>query len=417
MSDTASQPLLRPVRLGALDLPNRVLMAPMTRARATNAELVPTALHAAYYTQRASAGLIVSEGTWVGPDAIGYIHVPGIWTDAQTAAWAQVTDAVHAAGGRIVSQIGHLGALSHPDHLGGRLPVAPSAVNPHEMSYTHDGPKETVTPRALTGAEIAATLDDYRRAAENARRAGFDGLEIHAQGNHFVAQFLNPRLNRRTDAYGGSAENRARLLFDIVETVTEVWGADRVGVKLSPYWRNGTTFTADEELLADYDQLLKRLGDCDLAYLHLVGPDGGAGGDDTLSAFGRFRAHYRGSVVANLGFTRESGNDLIARGLADAVSFGAPYIANPDLVERFAQGLPLAEGDRGRRRGRPRRADRVGLPGGVQPHGVDHRGGHPARAADRPRGCAGGGRGAGQPAPHGGARGPDRGLLSARTPR
>ncbi|MFC8842299.1 alkene reductase [Streptomyces griseoincarnatus] len=347
MSDTASQPLLRPVRLGALDLPNRVLMAPMTRARATNAELVPTALHAAYYTQRASAGLIVSEGTWVGPDAIGYIHVPGIWTDAQTAAWAQVTDAVHAAGGRIVSQIGHLGALSHPDHLGGRLPVAPSAVNPHEMSYTHDGPKETVTPRALTGAEIAATLDDYRRAAENARRAGFDGLEIHAQGNHFVAQFLNPRLNRRTDAYGGSAENRARLLFDIVETVTDVWGGDRVGVKLSPYWRNGTTFTADEELLADYDQLLKRLGDCDLAYLHLVGPDGGAGGDDTLSAFGRFRAHYRGSVVANLGFTRESGNDLIARGLADAVSFGAPYIANPDLVERFAQGLPLAEGDRG----------------------------------------------------------------------
>ncbi|MGA5276876.1 alkene reductase [Streptomyces cellulosae] len=351
MSDSGSQPLLQPVRLGALELPNRVLMAPMTRARATNPELVPTSLHATYYTQRAGAGLIVSEGTWVGPDAIGYIHVPGIWTDAQTAGWSGVTEAVHAAGGRIVSQIGHLGALSHPDHLGGRLPVAPSAVNPHEMSFTPDGPKETVTPRALTGAGIAATLDEYRRAAENARRAGFDGLEIHAQGNHFIAQFLNPRLNRRTDAYGGSGENRARLLLEIVETVTEVWGADRVGVKLSPYWRSGTAFTADEEVLGDYDQSLKRLGDYDLAYLHLVGPgpgpDAGGGSDDTaVAAFERFRAHYRGAVVANLGFTRESGNDLIARGLADAVSFGAPYIANPDLVERFARGLPLAEGER-----------------------------------------------------------------------
>ncbi|MDT6987248.1 alkene reductase [Streptomyces lusitanus] len=346
MSDYAPQPLLRPVRLGALELPNRVLMAPMTRARATNPGLVPTDLHAEYYTQRASAGLIVTEGTWVGPDAIGYIHVPGIYTDEQTAGWAEVTDAVHAAGGRIVSQIGHLGAVSHPDHLGGRLPVAPSAVNPEEMTFTPDGPKETVTPRALTGAEIAATLDDYRRAAENARRAGFDGQEIHAQGNHLIAQFLNPRLNRRTDAYGGSGEKRARFLLDVVETVTDVWGAGRVGVKLSPYWRSGFAFTADEELLADYDQLLKRLGDSDLAYLHLVGPEAGAGVDDTLTTFGRFRAHYRGSVVANLGFTRESGNDLIERGLADAVSFGAPYIANPDLVERFVRGLPLAEGDR-----------------------------------------------------------------------
>ncbi|MEU2522655.1 alkene reductase [Streptomyces pseudogriseolus] len=348
MSDDASQPLLRPVRLGALDLPNRVVMAPMTRARATNPGLVPTDQHAVYYTQRASAGLIVTEGTWVGPDAIGYIHVPGIYTDEQTAGWARVTDAVHAAGGRIVSQVGHLGAISHPDHLGGRLPVAPSAVNPVAMSFTPDGPKETVTPHALTGAEIAATLDDYRRAAENARRAGFDGQEIHAQGNHLIAQFLNPRLNRRTDAYGGSGEKRARFLLEVVEAVTDVWGADRVGVKLSPYWRDGSAFTADEDVLADYDQLLKRLGDSDLAYLHLVGPEDGAGADETLTlaAFGRFRAHYRGAVVANLGFTRESGNDLIERGLADAVSFGAPYIANPDLVERFARGLPLAEADR-----------------------------------------------------------------------
>jgi N-ethylmaleimide reductase len=342
---TDPQPLLRPVRLGALELPNRVVMAPMTRARAANPELVPTELHATYYTQRAGAGLIVSEGTWVSPEAIGYIHVPGIYTEAQTAGWAKVTEAVHAAGGRIVSQIGHLGAASHPDHHGGRLPGGPSAVNPQEMSFTPEGPKETVTPRALTAAEIAATIESYRQAARNARRAGFDGLEIHAQGSHLVAQFLNPRLNRRTDAYGGSTEKRARLLLDLVDAVTDEWDSDRVGVKLSPYWNRGVAYTADAEALADYDQLLKRLGDSDLAYLQLVGPEPGTGTDDTHTAFARFRAHYRGSLVANLGFTRESGNDLLARGLADAVAFGAPFIANPDLVDRFAHGHPLAEGD------------------------------------------------------------------------
>ncbi|CAL9338561.1 N-ethylmaleimide reductase [Streptomyces sp. enrichment culture] len=345
-SASGTQPLLQPVRLGALELPNRVVMAPMTRSRAANAELVPTALHATYYTQRASAGLIVSEGTWVSPDAIGFIHVPGIYTEAQTAAWAEVTASVHAAGGRIVSQIGHVGAVSHPDHLGGRLPAGPSAINPQEMSFTPDGPKETVTPRALTAAEIATTIDSYRQAAANALRAGFDGLEIHAQASHLVAQFLNPRLNQRTDAYGGSSDKRARFLLDIVDAVSSVWGGDRVGVKLSPYWRSEPAFTADAEVLADYDLLLERLGDTELAYLHLLGPEPGSGTDDTLTAFTRFRAHYRGSVIANLGFTQASGNEILERGLADAVSFGAPFIANPDLVERFTHGHPLATGDR-----------------------------------------------------------------------
>ncbi|MFI8166126.1 alkene reductase [Streptomyces sp. NPDC085931] len=343
---SGTQPLLQPVRLGALELPNRVVMAPMTRSRATNAELAPTALHATYYTQRASAGLIVTEGTWVSPDAIGFIHVPGIYTDAQTAGWAEVTAAVHAAGGRIVSQIGHVGAVSHPDHLGGRLPAGPSAINPQEMSFTPGGPKETVTPRALTAAEIATTIDSYRKAAANALRAGFDGLEIHAQASHLVAQFLNPRLNRRSDAYGGSSEKRAQFLFDIVDAVSSVWGGDRVGVKLSPYWRHEPSFTADAEVLADYDLLLKRLGDTDLAYLHLLGPEPGTSTDDAFTAFARYRAHYSGAVIANLGFTQASGNELLERGLADAVSFGAPFIANPDLVERFAHGHPLTEGDR-----------------------------------------------------------------------
>ncbi|MEV6665085.1 alkene reductase [Streptomyces nigra] len=341
-----TQPLLRPVRLGALELPNRVVMAPMTRARAANPELTPTDLHATYYTQRASAGLLISEGTWVNPDAIGYIHVPGIYTDAQTAGWAQVTDAVHAAGGRIVSQIGHLGAVSHPDHQGGRLPVGPSAVNPQETSFTPEGPKATVTPRALTSAEIADTIRSYRQAAANARRAGFDGLEIHAQGSHLIAQFLNPRLNQRTDAYGGTTEKRARFLLDLVDAVSDVWGGERVGVKLSPYWNGGPAFTADADTLADYDLLLKRLDDSDLAYLHLVGPAPDPDTDDTLTAFTRFRSHYGGSVIANLGFTQATGNDLLERRLADAVSFGAPFIANPDLVERFTHGHPLAEGDR-----------------------------------------------------------------------
>lgn len=350
MSDQTSapgtQPLLRPVQLGALELPNRVVMAPMTRARATNAALAPTELHAAYYAQRAGAGLLISEGTWVNREAIGYIHVPGIYTDEQTAGWAKVTESVHAAGGRIVSQIGHLGAVSHPDHQGGRLPVGPSAVDPQEMSFTTDGPKDTVTPRALTGAEIADTVRDYRKAAANALRAGFDGLEIHAQGSHLIAQFLNPRLNRRTDAYGGTGEKRAQLLLDILEAVSEVWGGERVGVKLSPYWNAGPAFTADAEALADYDLLLKRLGDSDLAYLHLVGPAPGAHTDDTFTAFSRFRGHYRGAVIANLGFTQATANELLERQLADAVSFGAPFIANPDLVDRFTHGHPLADGDR-----------------------------------------------------------------------
>ncbi|MCA1220771.1 alkene reductase [Streptomyces sp. 8L] len=339
-----TQPLLRPVRLGALELPNRAVMAPMTRARAQNPELAPTGLTATYYEQRAGAGLIVTEGTWVSPEAIGFINVPGIYTDTQTDGWAKVTEAVHEAGGRIVSQFGHVGAISHPDHHGGRLPAGPSAVNPGEKSFTPSGPKDTLTPRAYTAAEIADTIADYRRAAENARRAGFDGVELHAQGSHLIPQFLNPRLNRRTDAYGGSGEKRARFLLDALDAVGEVWGSDRVAVKLSPGWTSGTAFTADEETLADYDQLLKKLDDRGLAYLHLLGAPGTI--EERVALFSRYRAHYRGNIVANLGFTQALGNEILDQGIVDAVSFGAPFIANPDLVERFARGHRLAEGDR-----------------------------------------------------------------------
>jgi N-ethylmaleimide reductase len=341
---STTQPLLQPVRLGSLELANRVVMAPMTRARAQNAELAPTDLHATYYAQRAGAGLIVTEGTWVSADAVGFINVPGVYSEAQTAGWAKVTEAVHAAGGQIVSQLGHVGAVSHPDHLGGRLPAGPSAVNPGEMSFTPNGPKDTLTPRAFTAAEIAATIADYRHAAENARRAGFDGQELHAQGSHLIPQFLNPRLNQRTDAYGGSSEKRAQFLLDVLDAVSEVWGSDRVSVKFSPYYAGGTAFTMDEEMLADYDQLFKKLNDNNLAYLHLLGSPGTL--EERITVFSRYRAHYQGRIVANLGFTQALGNEILEHGIVDAVSFGAPFIANPDLVQRFAQGHPLAESDR-----------------------------------------------------------------------
>ncbi|GAA2667199.1 alkene reductase [Streptomyces lunalinharesii] len=346
-SATPSQPLLQPVRLGALHLPNRVLMAPMTRSRAQNAGLVPTDLMQAYYAQRASAGLIVSEGTWVNDQAIGFINVPGIYSEAQTRGWATVTEAVHTAGGRIISQLGHVGAGSHPDHFGGRLPAGPSAINPGERSFTPSGMKDTVTPRAFTGSEIAQTIADYRTAAANARQAGFDGLEVHAQGSQLIAQFLNPRLNQRTDAYGGDAERRAQFLFDILDAVTEVWDAGRVSVKISPYWTSGSAFVADEEDLADYDQVIKRLGGNSLAFLHLMGPvTQDITDQDRIRPFARYRAQYDGPIVANVGFNRSSGNAIIEQGVASAVSFGAPFIANPDLVDRFAGGHRLADGDR-----------------------------------------------------------------------
>jgi N-ethylmaleimide reductase len=338
------QPLLTPLRIGDLTLPNRVVMAPMTRARASNAELAPTPAHALYYAQRAGAGLIITEGTWVSRQAIGASNVPGIYTEAQTRAWTAVTGAVHQAGGRIFSQLGHAGAKSHPEHLGGALPAGPSAINPGEQRLTPTGMKDTVTPREFTPAEITQTIADYRAAASNAHHAGFDGIEVHAQGSHLIPQFLNPRLNQRTDAYGGSTAARARFLLELLHAVTGIWDSPRVGVKLSPYWSGGT-FTADEDTLARYDWLIAELNSADLAYLHLMGPTPAEDRDHHLALFGRYRAAYQGTLVVNVGFSRDSANTAIERTAADAVSFGTPFIANPDLVDRFARGYPLAAAD------------------------------------------------------------------------
>jgi N-ethylmaleimide reductase len=346
MSSTA-QPLLAPLTLGGLRLPNRVVMAPMTRARADNPELAPNPLHATYYGQRASAGLVITEGTWVNEQAIGFIHVPGIYTPAQVAGWNPVTDAVHTSGGRIICQLGHTGALAQPNPTTGTHPVGPSAINIQEKSYAVSGMKDTVTPRALTKAEIEQTIADYAAAARNARQAGFDGVEIHAQGSHLIAQFLNPAVIHRDDGYGGSLTNRARLLLSIVKEVTAVWDTPRVGVKISPYWSSGPAFQPTAHTLADYDQIIRQLSAAGLAYLHLMGPRPGLSpelvGPNPLSPFARYRPAFAGPIVANVGFTQHLGNAIIEQGAADAASFAAPYIANPDLVARFTDGHPLAQ--------------------------------------------------------------------------
>ncbi|TDD68999.1 alkene reductase [Actinomadura darangshiensis] len=352
--DQGSQPLLRPVALGDLELPNRVVMAPLTRARAAGRELVPTDLHAAYYGQRATAGLIVAEGAWVSGHAIGFPGVPGVFTDRQVEAWRRVTGVVHALGGRIVLQLWHAGANSHPDLLGGALPAGPSAIDPGEVCRTPAGRRATVAPRAMTAAEIGRTVADYGAASERARRAGFDGVEVAANGTYLIAQFLNPRLNRRADGYGA---DRSRLLLEVVDAVAAAWDGRRAGVRLSPHWtardagrtRGPYPYTADEETLAAYDGLVAELNRRPLAYLHLRGPV-----PDTVpdfEAFARYRKGFDGPLIANHGFGRESGNAIVGDGIADAVSFARLFIANPDLVGRFALGGETASDDRGTRYG------------------------------------------------------------------
>jgi N-ethylmaleimide reductase len=340
---TNAEPLLQPFNVADLDLSNRVVMAPMTRARANNSDLAPTELHASYYAQRASAGLIVTEGTWVSPSAISYPNVPGIYTDAQISGWRRVTEAVHAAGGCIFLQIGHSGATSHPDQRGGELPAGPSAINPQETVPSAAGRTPSLTPRALGLGEIREIISDYRAAASNARRAGFDGVEIHAHGPQLVGQFLNPRLNHRKDDFGGTVENRARFLLEVVKAVTAAFDSPRVGVKVSPYWSNGTTFQTTEETLAGFDYVIGQLGGSGTSYLHLTGGGWADPGNhrDRSAPFARYRRIFSGTLVANGGFTQATANQIIEAGTADAVSFGSAYIANPDLVERFGAGSPL----------------------------------------------------------------------------
>lgn len=345
------QPLLEEYQLGDLKLKNRVIMASLTRGRATNAGLVPTPLMAEYYAQRASAGLILSEGTWVSAKSIGFINVPGIYTREQVEGWKLVTKAVHDKGGLIFSQLGHIGSASHPDFFDGELPAGPSAINPQTKSFTPGGFKDSVTPREFSVAEIKQTIQDYKKAAQNAKDAGFDGIEIHAQTGMLIPQFLSLAANQRRDEYGGSIENRARIIFEILDAITAVWNSTRVAIKFAPVAISHVGIVKpDEETIPMFQYILKKLNDYNLAYLHIVGPAEDLTGTPVEvlqnNYFSHFRRHYTGRLMANLGFTQESGNAILEEGTADLVSFGAPFIANPDLVERFEHHLPLSEGNR-----------------------------------------------------------------------
>jgi len=324
--------LLDPVRIGAWDLPNRVIMAPLTRARAT-ASRVPTPLMVEYYTQRASVGLILSEATSVCPMGVGYANTPGIWSEDQVEAWKEVTTAVHKAGGRILLQLWHVGRISDPVFLDGELPVAPSAVAAEGHVSLLRPKRPYVTPRALALDELEGVIEAYRQGAENAKAAGFDGVEIHGANGYLLDQFLQDRTNRREDRYGGSLENRARLMLEVTDAVVSVWGPDRVGMHLAP--RGDSHDMGDSHREETFLYVARELGKRKLAFICAREHQG----EDSIGA--KIKAESGIPFIANENFTRESGNAVLAAGEADAVAFGVLCIANPDLVKRFATGAPL----------------------------------------------------------------------------
>ena len=340
--------LFSPLKLGPLTLPNRIVMAPMTRNRADNPGLVPTPLMAEYYRQRAGAGLIVTEATVVNNTAQGYPHTPGVYTPEQVAGWRRVTDAVHAAGGKIVLQLWHVGRISHPLYQpNGALPVAPSAVAPRVQIFTPQGPLPAPTPRALEADEIRGIVDDFGRAAENARSAGFDGVEMHGANGYLVDQFLRDGTNQRTDEYGGTVENRARFLLEVTRAAADAWAPGRVGVRLSP---SGTfNDMSDADPRRTFGHAAAELDKLGLAYLHVVAPDDAdrrhAPPGWQAVPVGFFRPLFKGPIVAAGGYTFASAQAALASGEADAVAFARAFIANPDLVERFRAGAPLSAGD------------------------------------------------------------------------
>jgi N-ethylmaleimide reductase len=334
--------LFTPFQLGPLLLPNRIVMAPMTRNRA-GAGNVPTALNAEYYEQRASAGLIVTEATQVSPEGVGYPGTPGIHTDAQVEGWRQVTDAVHRAGGRIFLQLWHVGRISHPSlQPGGALPVAPSAIAAEGQAFTHSGLQPFVVPRPLETSEIAGVVAQFEAGARHALAAGFDGVELHAANGYLIDQFLRDGTNRRTDRYGGSLENRARFLREVVEAVTAVWDPERVGVRLSP--RSDFNSMRDSDPPAIFGYVARALAPFGLGYLHVVEPVGDVpAGAEPLTP--RLKAAFGGALMVNGGYTRPLAEAALARGDADLVSFAASFLANPDLPIRLARNAPLNEPD------------------------------------------------------------------------
>ncbi|SOC79205.1 N-ethylmaleimide reductase [Salinimicrobium sediminis] len=342
------QALLQAYNMNGLELPNRVVMAPMTRSRADNAGNKPTAdLHGEYYKQRASAGLIIAEGSQISEKAVGYINTPGIYTEEQVKGWKEVTRKVHEANGRIFLQLWHVGRMSHPDFHDGELPLAPSAINPNDKSFTPEGFKETVTPKEMSIGEIKETIEDFKKAAENAMKAGFDGVEIHASNGYLLHQFFNGTSNTRSDEYGGSIEKRTRILFDVLDAIKEVVPENKIGIRLNPSLHDSFGMTLDEETIPGFDHIVQKLNDYNLAYLHLSEPftDVSEVPYAETQIAKRYSPMYNGTIIINGGFDRESGNKVIEEGNAHLVAYGRPYISNPDLVERFEQNVPLSEFD------------------------------------------------------------------------
>jgi N-ethylmaleimide reductase len=337
--DTAD--LFEPVTLGPYTLTNRLAMAPLTRSRALAGD-VPNPLAIDYYTQRASAGLIISEATQISRQGKGYAWTPGIHTEAQAEGWRKVTDAVHAKGGHMFLQLWHVGRISHPDiQENGALPVAPSAVAPQGKAFTEAGFVPYVTPRALETSEIPGLIADYRAAATLALQAGFDGVEMHAANGYLLEQFLRDAINHRTDAYGGSHQNRARLLLEATAAVVDVWGAQRVGIRLSPI-SPANDLGQDSDPETTYTYVVEELNKLGLVYLHIV--EGATGGPRELP--GGFdlqilRRLFKGRYIANNGYDRALAIEARRRNLADLIAFGKPFLANPDLVERLRRNAPL----------------------------------------------------------------------------
>lgn len=322
-----------PIKVGALELPNRIIMAPLTRSRAVGGGRVPNAMMAEYYVQRASAGLILSEATAVTPMGVGYADTPGIWSDEQVEGWKIVTDAVHKAGGRIVLQLWHVGRISDPHFLDGQLPVAPSAIAANGHVSLLRPKRDHVTPRALETAEIPAIVAAYRKGAENAKKAGFDGVEIHGANGYLLDQFLQDSTNQRTDQYGGSLENRARLMLEVTDACIAVWGADRVGMHLAP--RGDQHTMGDSNPRETFGYVARELGKRGIAFICSREAVGG----DSLGA--HLKKEFGGVYIANEKLTKESAQQLIESGAADAVAFGVWFIANPDLPKRLKQDAPL----------------------------------------------------------------------------
>lgn len=340
--------LFTPIKLGDYELSNRIVMAPLTRMRAGTG-LVPRQINAEYYAQRASAGLIITEASQVSPQGMGYAKTPGIYSPEQVEGWKLVTEAVHQKGGRIFLQLWHVGRISHPSlQPNGELPVAPSAIAAEGNAVTYQGLQPFVTPRALETSEIPEIVEQYRQGAKNALLAGFDGVEIHCANGYLLDQFLRDGSNQRTDQYGGSLENRMRLLKEVTEAIIEVWGGDKVGVRLAPSGSFNSMSDSNPKALFSY--VVKELNKYKLAYLHLVEPrvDGNATLEKPCSDLtsGFFRNFYDGLIMSAGGYDRELGNEVLASGEADLVAYGRLFISNPDLPLRFAKNAELNPYDR-----------------------------------------------------------------------